>query len=498
MNIAEAVVRIARRNPDLVAVEDGVNRLTYAQLVQQAQSAAHELSRLVPPGSFVPLMVPRGTNFVAAALAVMFAGCAYVPIDPMLPKIRCQTMLTELESPFVITGPQLPDLNGLAQGVPFDALLTSRSAPQNLQLNPDRPAYMIYTSGSSGVPKGVVVAHDSLWNLVSWHNRTYAVGPGRRALQTAGLSFDAAVWEIWPYLCAGATIVVAPDEVRSFPSRLVEYARSSMISILFVSTPLAEEILAIDDERSMPWDVLLTGGDTLHVSRLPQRWKLVNHYGPTEATVVTTFAPVSELPEDGLPAIGRPIAGMDVLICDEAGQPLSDGKVGEIVIGGSGVALGYYRRDELTAARFVTLPNRPGRWYRSGDLGQRGADGMLSYQGRVNDEQLKVRGARVEASEIEAALLRHPRVRHAAVATVGDSSASRSLGAMLVVEGSVPSVSELRKFLLEHLPPNLVPTKVIITDRLPLTSNGKIDRREVSRRIATETTSHKGMSNANT
>ena len=211
-------------------------------------------------------------------------------------------------------------------------------------------AYAIYTSGTTGLPQATVLRHRGLRNLVDWHNHAYAVGPGTRALHTAGLSFDASVWEIWPYLSAGATVVTAPDEVRMIPSRLVGYARTHRTTKLLASTPLAQEILRTCPDDEIPWTELFTGGDVLRLSRLPSGWAHVNHYGPMEAAVVATAWRADHVPADGLAPIGQPIRGVSVRLAATDLSPVAPGSAGELLIGGPGVGHGYHDRPRLTVA----------------------------------------------------------------------------------------------------------------------------------------------------
>ncbi|MBB4915427.1 amino acid adenylation domain-containing protein [Streptosporangium saharense] len=466
------VSRTAAAHPGRVAVEDDRGALTYGDLVRRAVSGAAVLDRAGPPGAPVCVCLPRGRDFVVAALAAMLSGRPYAPVDLAHPRRRRRAVLDRLG--------------------PGTILVSTRSGltPRDLdrggkEFRPARAraAYIVHTSGTTGTPKGVLVGHDSLANLVSWHRRTYRTSPRTRQLHTAGLGFDAAVWEIWPCLCAGGTLVVAPDEVRVSPVELVEFGRERAIDILFAPTPLAEMIVELDADDDIPWRTMLTGGDALRLRRLPRGWDLVNHYGPAEATVCATWHPVGRVPDSGLPPIGRPIDGARVVLVDPRGRPTPAGGTGEIHLGGEVLALGYHRDPEETARRFVTLPGLPGRWYRTGDLAAENARGELEFRGRMDDGQLQVHGVRVEAAEIEAALLRHPRVRQAAVATVGDA---RVLGALVVVSGPCPTAGELRRFMSAELPGSAIPTLVVPGQKIPLTPNGKIDRPGVRRRLAQE------------
>ncbi|MFI7108445.1 amino acid adenylation domain-containing protein [Nonomuraea sp. NPDC050227] len=472
VTVPDMVSRIAAAHPGRVAIEDDRGGLTYGELLRRAVSGAAALDRAGPPGAPVCVRLPRGRDFVVAALAAMLSGRPYAPMDAALPPRRQRALLDQM-------GPGTILVSGRSGRTPGEL---DRGGTEFRRAQA-RAAYIVHTSGTTGTPKGVLVGHESLANLVSWHHRTYRTGPRTRQLHTAGLGFDAAVWEIWPCLCAGGTLVVAPDEVRVSPVELVEFGRERAIDILFAPTPLAEMIVELDADDDIPWRTMLTGGDALRLRRLPRGWNLVNHYGPAEATVCATWHPIGRVPESGLPPIGRPIDGARVVLVDPRGRPVRAGSTGEVHIGGTVLALGYHRRPEETARRFVTLPGLPGRWYRTGDLAAANARGELEFQGRMDDGQLQVRGVRVEAAEIEAALLRHPRVRQAAVATVGDT---RALGALVVVSGPCPTVGELRRFMSAELPESAIPTRVVPGPRIPLTPNGKIDRPGVRRQLAQE------------
>jgi amino acid adenylation domain-containing protein len=353
-------------------------------------------------------------------------------------------------------------------------------------------AYVIYTSGSTGVPKGVEIEHRSLVNLVTWHQRTYQVTPSDRATQIATPAFDASVWELWPYLACGASIHLPNDETRLSPKKLPAWLAAKQITLTFIPTPIAETML---DE---PWPedcvvrTVLTGGDKLH--RAPGksfRCDLINHYGPTENTVVTTCTPVPPMDENAKPPpIGRPIANTRVFILDPNGQPVPVGVSGELHISGDGLARGYRNRPDLTVEKFVPNPFSPepdARLYKTGDLVRWLPDGQIEFQGRM-DSQVKVRGQRIELGEIEIALARHPAVREAIVLPREDAHGENRLAAYLVpkpekkpghakrkVELEIGKI--LRRFLREKLPDAMVPSAFMVLESLPLTPNGKIDRK---------------------
>ncbi|HEX6901809.1 MAG TPA: non-ribosomal peptide synthase/polyketide synthase, partial [Thermoanaerobaculia bacterium] len=476
--------RVAARaweTPDAPAV-DG---LTYRELMDRARRVAAWL-RLQGVGveTRVPVVMERSAELVVAALAVLEVGGAYVPLDPANPAERLAWQLedTWTESPARV----LLTSSALAESLEFPAARILRVdadleglAGEYVSASPVAPgsaAYVIYTSGSTGRPKGVVISHGSLANLVDWHRRTYGVTPADRAALVAGPGFDAAVWEMWPYLASGASLWVPAEDVRSDPARLVGWLAAEGITLAFLPTPLAEAALA------EPWPAsslraMLTGGDRLHRGPRPGLpFTLHNHYGPTEGTVVATCAPVA--PELPSPPIGRPIDNARVYLADGWRSLAPLGVPGELLLGGDGLARGYLHRPDLTAASFVPDPFSGAageRLYRTGDLARWRPEGTLEFLGRI-DRQVKVRGFRIELGEIEAALGALDGVREAVVDVHGQAGEPRL--AAWVVPG-VPGVSaaELRDGLRSRLPEAMVPTAWVFLEALPLTPNGKVDRR---------------------
>ncbi|MCP4660733.1 MAG: amino acid adenylation domain-containing protein, partial [bacterium] len=363
-------------------------------------------------------------------------------------------------------------------------------------------AYVIYTSGSTGRPKGVEIRHSGLTNLVRWHQRTYRVTAADRATQVAGLSFDASVREIWPYLTAGASLHLPDEETRLSPTRLVAWLTSKAIDLGFQPTPLAELLLAEPWPAETRLRALLTGGDRLHKrpgSRFPRRGTngrfplrgtnggfpgvLCNHYGPTENTVVTSAGPVR--PEASrLPSIGRPIANTAVYVVDRQLRPVPVGVAGELVTRGVGLARGYSRRPALTAGRFIPDPwsrETGGRLYRTGDLVRWRVDGRIDFLGRI-DHQVKIRGVRIELGEIEEVLGEHPAVAEAVVMPRGE----RLVAWVVPAAGPAPGVAELRRFLADRLPETMVPGVISFLAELPLLPSGKVDRAELPEPAAGE------------
>ncbi|RKH27986.1 non-ribosomal peptide synthetase, partial [Corallococcus sp. CA041A] len=346
-----------------------------------------------------------------------------------------------------------------------------------MPVGPEDLAYVIYTSGSTGRPKGVAVHHRALMNLVSWHQRTYALTPKDSTALTAGVAFDASTWEVWPSLASGASLVVPPDAVRAEPSQLLQWLAREAITTCFMPTPLAEAVLREEWPRPIALRALLTGGDALHHGPPPSvPAALFNHYGPTESTVVATFTPVMR--DDGTrPPIGRPIANTRTYVLDANLQPVPVGVPGELFLASEGLAWGYLGQPALSAERFIPHPfsSTPGaRLYRTGDVVRWRADGQLDYLQRL-DFQVKVRGFRIELGEIEASLLAHASVREAVVLAREDVPGDKRLVAYVV--GEALDVSVLRAHLKQHLPEYMVPAAFVPLDALPLNANGKVDRK---------------------
>ncbi|MCP4654844.1 MAG: amino acid adenylation domain-containing protein, partial [bacterium] len=322
-----------------------------------------------------------------------------------------------------------------------------------------------------------------------WHQRSYRVRAGDRATQIAGPAFDASVWEIWPYLAAGATLCIPEPEIRSAPARLVPWLVSRSVDVSFLPTPLAELTLAEPWPSGSALRAVLTGGEQLHRRPSPGLgFELVNHYGPTENTVVATCGRVAPAFErTDTPDVGRPIANVRVYLLDRALRPVPASSSGELCIGGGGLARGYLNRPGLTAECFLPDPlsgdplagNGGGRLYRTGDLARYRADGTIEFLGRI-DHQVKIRGFRIELGEIEAVLGRHPAVREAVVLARDDGpgSAPRSekrLVAYLVAgEAAGAEIAELRRYLKRQLPEYMVPEAWVELGELPLTPNGKV------------------------
>ncbi len=478
----------ANRTPTALAVADQRRQLTYRELDAESDVLARRLRALgVGPDVCAGVCLDRSVDLVVSVLAILKAGGAYVPLDPAYPAERLAFLLEDSQATVVITLRR--HTGALASTrVPLICLDEAAEAPANAarasavltRLSPEQLAYIIYTSGSTGVPKGVEIRHRSLVNLLTWHRRAYGVTPADRATLLASPAFDASVWELWPYLAAGASVHIPNEDIRVSPTQLVAWLAAQRITLSFMPTPLAEAVM---DE---PWPAgvqlrsILTGGDKLR--RRPGKnfpCPLINHYGPTENTVVATCAPVapgSSTP----PPIGAPIANTDVYVLDRRRRLVPVGVAGELFIGGDGLARGYRHQTALTDERFVRHPfdRTPGaRLYRTGDLVRWDDHGQLEFLSRL-DQQVKIRGHRIEPGEIETLLNRHPRVRESLVIASEEAQSDPQLVAYFLSQpAGQPAVSELAAFLRAKLPAYMVPVAFVHLDAWPLTPNGKLDRR---------------------
>ncbi|MEU2060469.1 non-ribosomal peptide synthase/polyketide synthase [Streptomyces sp. NPDC013455] len=470
--------RQAARTPDAPALLDGDRELTYAQVDRAANRLAHRLlADGVGPERVVALALPRSAATVVAQLAVAKAGGAFLPVDPDYPQARREFMIRDAGAHLVLADPaEVWSADG-PETAPTDA---DRTAP----LTPAHPAYVIYTSGSTGTPKGVVVTHRGLASFAAAAAAQYAAGPGDRVLQFASPSFDASVLELCVSLLSGAALVTG-EEGPLVGERLAEVLAERRVSHTLIP-PAALATVPPGTAAVLPDLRTLIVGAEACPADLVDTWapgrRMINSYGPTEATVVATWTgPLT--PGTGAPSIGRPAGGTRVHVLDAALRPVPPGVTGELYLAGPGLARGYLGRPGLTAQRFVPDPfGAPGeRMYRTGDLVRWTADGRLRFAGRA-DDQVKLRGFRIEPGEIESALRRSPLVRDAVVAVRAQDAPGAPDRLVAYVVPARPSeaglpVGELRLHLAGQLPPHMVPSVFVPLDRLPLTPSGKTDRR---------------------
>jgi amino acid adenylation domain-containing protein len=496
--VPDEVAHQSNVTPDAIAIESTYGSLTYRQLNTRADELTHALIRLgIKPNDAVALCLKRSPAMVVGALAVLKAGGAYLPLNPSDPAQRLGFLLEDASANILITTKETRWDTGSSPGHVLyvdeqGRLLESEKLDQPSKMR--RPvtfsdlAYVIYTSGSTGQPKGVEITHEGLSNLVQWHRTNFNVSCRDRATQLARIVFDAAVWEVWPYLTCGASIHLTPDELINDPEALRDWLVNKGITITFIPTPMAERLLSLPWPAKTALRALLTGGDVLHRSppaHLP--FALINNYGPTECAVVATSCLVAPNGStEHMPPIGTPIHNTRVHILDPSLHPVPAGTPGELYIGGPGVARGYRNRPGLTEERFIADPfNQSQRLFRTGDLVQSLPDGQLAFLGRV-DEQIKIRGFRIEPHEIITALDAHPAIAQSTVIAQEIAGEERRLAAYFVSNnGSEVTLKELRDFLSSRLSDYMVPAVFVKLEALPLTPNGKIDRAALP--IANET-----------
>ncbi len=474
----------AARTPEAVAAAWAGGTLTYAGLERRSAALARLLrARGVGPETRVGVCLERGPGLLAGLLGVLRAGGAYVPLDPSYPRERLAYMLADARVPVLLTEA------GLAAALPAhraDVVLLHEAEEDGGGTLPDggavaaNAAYVIYTSGSTGRPKGVVVPHGAVVNLLAAMARTLSPGPGDVLLAVTPLSFDISVLELFLPLSVGAAVALVDAGTASDGARLGG-AVAELRPSLMQATPATWQMLLEAGWDGLPGLAMLCGGEALApglAARLRTRGAaLWNVYGPTETTVWSTAA---RMTDGGPVTVGRPLANTRVYVVDRHGRPVPAGVPGELLIGGSGVARGYLERPALTAERFVPDPFGPepgGRLYATGDRARFLADGRIEHLGRA-DDQVKVRGFRIEPGEVESALAEHPGVRRAAVAARDDPAGGKRLVAYVVPAAeAAPSPAELRAWLRRTLPEHMVPGVVVPLRRLPLTPGGKTDRR---------------------
>jgi amino acid adenylation domain-containing protein/non-ribosomal peptide synthase protein (TIGR01720 family) len=497
--------RQVARTPHAPAILFGDEQLSYEDLHCRASGWAAELRRLgVGRGTLVGLCLERSPELLVGMLAILEAGGAYVPLDPTCPPDRLGFMLRDCGAGLLITSvdlqPRLPPFEGRI--LHAEALGSGGPEPTaNLRcVNEARDlAYLIYTSGSTGRPKGVALEHRGLCNLMACQKRVLGIGPADRVLQFASASFDASVWEIFVTLTAGATVCLAPREAMLDGDGLIAWLRRHAVTI----ATIPPSVLAVLPDDELPdLRIIISAGEPCDRT-LVRRWRtpsrrFINAYGPTEGTVCGTLADCD--PDDRQISIGSPIDNVQAFVLDPWLEPVPDGVVGELYLGGLGLARGYWNRPDLTAAAFIPNPFTSGgeRLYKTGDAARWLPDGRLEFRGRL-DQQVKIRGFRIELEEIEAVLREHPEVRDAAVVVATDGGTHPRLVAQVVCRPRPPAPpsglagsreedchgrdvcdDDLRAWLRQRLPDYMVPSVIHLLEAMPLTPTGKIDRQALA------------------
>jgi amino acid adenylation domain-containing protein/non-ribosomal peptide synthase protein (TIGR01720 family) len=491
------------RNPDSIAVVYEDQKLTYRELNERANQLAHYLQSLgVAPDVLVGICVERSIEMVVGLLAILKAGGAYLPLDPSYPPDRLAFMLEDAQVPVLLTmARQQNEL--LAQGAKVvyldrDADLISQQPLDNpiSEVTANHLAYVIYTSGSTGKPKGVLINHANVVRLFAATQSWYHFNELDVWTLFHSYAFDFSVWEIWGALLYGGRLVVVPYWSSRSPEAFYDLLCKEQVTVLNQTPSAFRQLIQVEaslsTSQSLNLRLVIFGGEALsfqslqpwferHGDRLPQ---LVNMYGITETTVHVTYHPLTLAAlNETRSVIGKPIPDLQVYILDQHQQPVPIGVPGEMYVGGAGVARGYLNRPELTAERFISNPfsNHPNaRLYKSGDLARYLPNGEIEYLGRI-DYQVKIRGFRIELGEIEALLCQHPQVHQAVVIDREDTPGDKRLVAYIVPCSSLDihhsQLNDLRHFLHTQLPDYMVPSAFVLLEALPLTVNGKLDRR---------------------
>ncbi|MBD1918090.1 MULTISPECIES: non-ribosomal peptide synthetase [Cyanophyceae] len=485
-----------RERPDAIAIQFGNQQFTYQQLNQGSNQLARYLQRLgIGAEMPVGICLERGIEAIAAMLAILKAGGAYVPLDPSYPVERLRFMVEDAGISVILSEANWADelqtatTNVICLEQAWDAI--AQESDQNLSIpsTADQLAYVIYTSGSTGTPKGVMVPHRAVNRLVC--NTDYVqITAGDRMAQVANLAFDAATFEVWGALLNGAHLIGIERETTLSPSDFATMLQEQNISILFLTTALLNQTVSQIPEAFRSLKYLLFGGEMVNVDRvrsLVQQGKpqhLLHVYGPTENTTFSTWYEIQEISQNATTIpIGMAIANTQVYVLDAHLNPVPTGVIGEIYLGGNGLAKGYFNRQELTAEKFIDCSSAilagetiNGFLYKTGDRALYYPDGNLEFLGRV-DNQIKIRGFRVELSEIEQAIAQHPSVQ-TAVVIVRELDQDRQLVAYIVPSAAeAPTERELRSLLKKRLPAYMIPAAFVVLNALPLTANGKVDQK---------------------
>ncbi len=483
------------KTPDAIAVVFRKDQLTYRELNQRASQIAHYLRKLgVGSERLVGISLERSPQMIAGLLGIWKAGAAYVPLDPSYPQDRLSFMVQDAGVEVLLTEKRCHHLFSEARTktvcLDSDWPLIAGEEKSNLDsgTTPSNLAYVMYTSGSTGTPKGAMILHSGLVNYLTWAIKTYGVGPGGSVPVHSSISFDLTVTSLYTPLFAGGQVELLPED--SAAQNLLAALRRTKGRCLVKITPahleLLSQLLGPEEVAGMT-KTFVIGGENLLADQL-RLWRecapatrLINEYGPTETVVGCCIYEVqADDPRGGSVPIGRPIANTQLYVLDPDLQPVPVGEMGELYIGGAGVARGYWNRPELTAERFLPDPfsgRAGGRLYKSGDLARYREDGILECLGRA-DNQVKVRGYRIELGEIEAKLASHPKVQSCAVLAREDEPGNRHLAAYVSsAKNQSPAPEELQSFLKQALPEYMVPTHFVFLETLPLTPNGKVDRK---------------------
>ncbi len=508
--VAKTPNNVAVYSPTLTLPEgEGITSLTYSQLNEKSNTLAqHLISKGVKPGSLVGLCIERSCNLIVCVMGILKAGAGYVPLDPEYPQERLKYMIETVQMPVLVTNSSLSNKlpANSTEKILIEEISSSKaqeSRQKNIDVGSPRPlsfgegwgeaAYVLFTSGSTGLPKGVAMPHRPLVNLITWQLKNTTVLEGGKTLQFAPVSFDVSFQEIFSTLSCGGTLVMIEDDLRLNAVNLLNFVAKEKINRLFLPFIALQHLCEVAENFNGDLSSLkevITAGEQLQSTvfiknffKKNKQCVLWNHYGPTEGHVVTAYKlPANPDEWAALPSIGKPIDNAEIYILDEKGNPLGANEEGELFIGGVSVAKGYLNRDDLTKEKFLENPFEKSQgkyFYKTGDLAKYLPDGNIEYLGRM-DGQVKVRGYRIELGEIELTLDKHTSVKQAVVTAREDEPGDKRLVAYcLPHEAKNINAGELRKFLSDKLPEYMMPSAFVQMENFPRTPSGKIDRRNL-------------------
>jgi len=483
-SVLDYFIQQVSRYPEKLAVVGDNKHLTYRQLDEASSALCARLKQEgVRPGDAVPLLAQRTVELPIGMMAIVKAGACYIPIDARYPERRILNIIEQSDSPIILFSNNDDHINidNLSRKViSIDNIPLTQSSITVFSPPPSNAlAYIIFTSGTTGAPKGVMIEHRSLLNLLLWHNQRFAMDEHSRSTLIAGVGFDVAQWEIWAPLICGGTVYLPHEEIRLQPDALLTFFTRHRLTHAFVPTVLVPEVIGAPQPAGLVLKYLFTAGEKLNPIELSGiDYTVVDYYGPTEATIFATCNRVRCATQNTPSTIGRPIADTQIFILDERLRPVTDGKPGELCISGLCLARGYLNAPQLTAERFVTSPHVGGqRLYRSGDRARRLPDGRIQYLGRL-DAQIKIRGNRVELGEIGSLMTQVSGVKTAiAVVNQTDNPSDKRILAFLTGEDPGNDLIErVKRQLQDQLPAYSLPAEYRHLDRLPINANGKIDQ----------------------
>ena len=494
-NLVQQFRQQVEQVPDQAAVIFENQALTYAELEIQSNQLAHYLGKQgVSRGTPVGLFMERSIPLIVCILGILKAGAAYLPIDPTYPMERVAFMVEDGQVSILMTQgtgvEKLPaeTVQVISVEAHRAAIAQEPTSAPSVVLTPQDLAYILYTSGSTGQPKGVMVEHHNILAMLQGFEYYAVTKQQLRGTAVCSCGFDVSVWEIFSNLCFGGTVHLLPTDIVTSHDRFAQYLITHAITSAYIPPPLLDKVIQVLEQSNnvIALDRILVGVEPIQqglLQRYRQRLpllRIVNGYGPTETTICATFHTFdAAVDSQANTPIGRALPGYEVYLVNPQGQQVPIGMKGEILIGGAGLSRGYLNRPKLMAQKFIENPFGPGKLYKTGDQARYRSDGQLEFLGRL-DHQVKVRGFRVELSEVETALSLHPGVKQAVVITQETPQSSLSLVAYLVAPNTALTSRELRDALKQKLPDYMVPSAFVVLEALPLTPNGKVDRRQLS------------------